>query len=1081
MRSKSFFMLFLIPVGLLAQWTESFDATTLHNEWKGQRNQWQLKEGKLQSDGPSVSGTCLSLSRSVTLADSFELQALSSLNMATSSNNYLSFILKGKDKQWRIKLGGTPDEVSMYEDELLVIDGTDKTLSSSSVNQIGIRLRVKNGWAELAICKDNDTLNWIPQGSAFLDVFYIDSLLIEACYSSSNAHSFFIAAIRVGPILYDKSPPELQRHYLMDQNWQLFFSEPIDTSLGEIFGPDNNLIFPQWHSKNHLVLSNLTQGSLLTFQGFLDLNGNRLQDSVLLLSDPKLAFRAIQITELMADPSPPVGLPDVEWVELMNGSGYDIELSFFEFMDANTSISFPDQVFPANSYLLLSSDCALLQNFGPCLQLPMSSSFLNNGGDDLHLIHRNGDTLESIMYSSTWYQDPDKENGGFSLEKRDPLNPCLSDAENFIGSTDPLGGTPGKLNATDQRIIDQNPPVLLDFAVLGPKTIRLNFSEDLYDLGRALLEGDSLELYRIQKHEYQLRLKNALVENAIKTWVLRLEKQKDCAGNQLMDTSVLFRFAIPEIPRRGDLIFTELFFLPSTRYAPFVEVYNRSEKALSLAGTEWGNESSTRILANHLLYPGETLIFCKKADSISFGKIPKDVVSSLPKFSKSGNLWLKNVEGELIDVMYYADSFFMDGQANAGAYSLLRLDSLKNCAGADDWGVGISPGGTPGVQNFKVMPSNDRAPELWQVYPLNASQLRLTYSYPMGNEPPEIQIKASGYSVDWSIWNTDFNTWVLTWSEAFLPHTAYQLTQAEGHGCNGGVIPAQTHTFQVPGNANGLRINEVLFDPIGDEPDYVELVNVSEQAVDLRGLFLGGYSSSGVTQDKVEFAQEGYLLLPGAYVLITESEHLLGRRFPAYSSRNTLLVDQLPSYPNSGGGVIVFDSLGKVLDSFYYSPTMHSSLLVETEGVSLERIDPEFLGEQEGNWISASASENYGTPGYENSQRRKATNKGVKHWSLASASFSPDGDGFEDQAMLRYMDMKPGCSATITIHALNGGLVCEWVNNVPIGTKGQLLWEGQDSFGMPLADGPYLLLIAWTDREGNTRHERLVLVKASKH
>jgi len=825
----------------------------------------------------------------------------------------------------------------------------------------------------------------------------------------------------------------------------------------------------------------LTHGNRLKFLGFQDLNENQLEDSILLLNDPKLPFRSIQITELMADPSPPVGLPDVEWVELMNGSGYDVELSFFQFMDANTSILFPDQVFPANSYLLLSSDCALLKNFGPCLQLPMSSSFLNNAGDDLCLIHRNGDTLESLMYSSSWYKDSDKENGGFSLEKRDPLNPCLSDDENFIGSTDLLGGTPGRQNATDQRIIDQNSPVLMDLEVLGPKTLRLIFSEGLYDLGWALLEGDSLKLYPIQSNEYQLRLTNAMLEDASKTWKLRLQMQKDCSGNRLKDTSVLFRFAIPEIPRRGDLIFTELLFLPSTKYAPFVEVYNRSEKALSMAGTEWGNESSTRVLGNHLLYPGETLIFCKKADTASFGITPKDVVSSRPSFSKSGNLWLKKVEDQLIDVMYYADSFFMEGKANAGAYSLLRLDSQKHCAGAIDWGVGITPGGTPGVQNFKVMPSNELVPELWQIYPLNAKQLRLTYSYSLGNEPPEVQINASGYAMDWSLWNTDFNTWVLTWSEAFLPHTEYRLIHEEGFGCNGGVIPAQTHTFQDPGNEDGLRLNEILFDPIGDEPDYIELVNMGAEAIDLRGIFLGNYASYGVAQDRVELAPDGYLLMPGAYVLITESEHLLGKRFPAYSPRNTLYVNQLPSYPNSGGGVIVFDSLGKVLESFYYSPIMHSSLLSESEGVSLERIDPEFLGEQEGNWISASASENFGTPGYENSQRRKARNQGVKHWSLVSASFSPDGDGFEDQAILRYADMKPGCSATITVHALNGALVCQWVNNLPIGTKGQLFWEGQDTFGMPLADGPYLLVITWTDREGNTQHERLVLVKASKH
>ena len=1081
MRAKSFFILFLFPVGLLAQWTDNFDTTSLHKDWNGQVNLWQLKQGKLQSDGPSVSGTCLSLSRGVLVGDSFELQALSSLNMATSSNNYLSFILKGFNKEWRIKLGGTPDEVSLYEDGLLVIDGMDKTLASSSTNHMGIRLRVKSGMVELAICPENDTLNWIQQGAIILDQFSIDSLLIEACYSSSNAHSFLIDAIRIGPIIYDQSPPKLTRHYLKEKNWLLYFSEPMDTNAAQLVGPDSNLISLHWESSNHLLISNLAHGTILRLRNFQDQNGNHLKDSVLRLSDPKLPFRAIQITEIMADPSPPKGLPDIEWLELMNGSGYPIELSFFQLMDASTSIPFPDYLFPANSYLLLSSECSLMKSFGPCLPLAMSSSFLNNAGDDLRIIHRNGDTLESLQYSSSWYKDPNKENGGYSLEKRDPLNPCLMDDENFIASTNLLGGTPGKLNAMDERILDQSPPELLEFDVLGPRIIRLRFSESLHELGWALLEDDSLELVPINEKEYQLHLDEDLVADPNRVWTLNLIKQEDCTGNRLQDTGVNFRYAIPEIPRRGELIFTELLFLPSTKYAPFVEVFNRSEKALTLAGTTWGNGSSERVIGNHMLYPGESLIFCKKADTLNFEQIPKDVISTMPSFSKSGHLWMKNVEDQMIDGMYYADSFFMEGKANAGAYSLIRLDSLKPCAGVSDWAASESPGGTPGSQNFQVMPNTVGVAKLWHIYPINASQLRLTYSGPLGIEPPEIQINASGHAVDWSVWNTDFNSWVLTWSEAFLPFTAYRLTQKESSGCNGAYVPAQSLAFEVPGNVKGLRLNEILFDPIDDEPDYIELVNWGENAIDLRGLFLGSYSSSGVGQDFVEFAPDGYLLMPGAYVLITEGEHLLGKHFPAYSSKNTLLVNRLPSYPNSGGGVIVFDSIGQVLDSFLYSPSMHSSLLVQSEGVSLERIDPNFRGPQSGNWISASASENFGTPGYENSQRRKNVKTGTKHWSLASASFSPDGDGFEDQAMLRYADLKPGCTATITVHALNGVKVGDWANNLPIGTKGQLLWEGQDGFGMPLGDGPYLVVIAWTDREGNSQHERLVLVKASKH
>jgi len=1072
---------FFLPISLWAQWTETFDGASLDSAWKGQHAVWQQKNGHLQSNGPAQSGTCLRLSRATELGDSFELQALSSLNMATSSNNYLSFILQGKNKYWRVKLGGTPDEVSLYEENTLLIDGADKTLASSSINPMGIRLRVSSGMAELAICLGNDTLNWLVQGTAILDSFSVDSLLIEACYSSSNAASFYLEDIRIGNILYDKTAPFVLRHYKVGQAWHLFFSEAMDTATGQALPFFGDSIAYFWANSRQLILPVFLGDTLLDLQDFKDQNGNALLEPNIRLKDPRLTFRSIHISELMADPNPTAGLPEQEWIELFNGSPDDIEMNSCQLQDATSNALFPDYSFQSGAYLLLAANCSLLTQYGPCLELAISSSLLNNSGDELLLIHRNGDTLENLHYSNSWYKDALKSDGGYSLEKRDPFNACVPDKVNFVASKDAQGGSPGRINSVDERIRDEIPPVLQLFELLGPKMARLIFTEALSNLGAVFFQSDSLKLERVDEAEYRLIFKNALPADARKIWHICLENQQDCAGNRSTDTCFEFRFAIPEIPHRAELIFTELFYLPSMHYSPFVEVYNRSEKALSLAGTSWGNESKMLIFGNQLLYPGESLVLCKKADTMQLTGLKKELFSTWPVFSSSGKVWLQNVEGERIDQAYFADSLFVGASGNTGAYSLVRIDSLHRCARKQDWQTGICLGGSPGIQNFQKGQGADALPELWQVYPISPSRLRLSYSSALGPELPDIELNASGNLLRWDISGMDFSNGEIEWSENLLPNTRYRLTQAAGQTCNGEEFPEQSFEFQLPSGAEGLRLNEILFDPIGNEPDYVELYNAGDKAIDLKGIFLGKQDEQGIIKEKGLIAPEGYLLLPGEYVLITEREHLLAKRYPGFSGRNSLFMKGLPSYPNTGAGVLLMDSTGVVLDSFFYTPSMHSSLLDETEGVSLERIDPNYVGDQISNWISASASTNFGTPGRVNSQYRSSTSKITKHWSLASASFSPDGDGFEDQAVIRYEGLEPGSSASISLHALSGAIITEWANNLPLGVNGQLLWEGIDGFGIPIANGPYLLLISWTSPSGKRQTQRLILVKAAKN
>ena len=68
---------------------------------------------------------------------------------------------------------------------------------------------------------------------------------------------------------------------------------------------------------------------------------------------------------------------------------------------------------------------------------------LNNDADIISLYSAEGILIHSVGYTSEWFQNLSKSDGGWSLEMIDPGNPCAA-FSNWRASENILGGTPGK-------------------------------------------------------------------------------------------------------------------------------------------------------------------------------------------------------------------------------------------------------------------------------------------------------------------------------------------------------------------------------------------------------------------------------------------------------------------------------------------------------------------------------------------------------------------------------------------------------------------------------------------------------------
>ena len=171
-----------------------------------------------------------------------------------------------------------------------------------------------------------------------------------------------------------------------------------------------------------------------------------------------------------------------------------------------------------------------------------------------------------------------------------------------------------------------------------------------------------------------------------------------------------------------------------------------------------------------------------------------------------------------------------------------------------------------------------------------------------------------------------------------------------------------------------IIINEILFNPISPCVDYLEIYNRSDKVIDLSELMIGTIKESFPNPPDTilkTISNDGRLLLPHSYMLISSDNDMVVSHY--WTDDNLAGIDkslcfietkEFPSFPNTEGRVIVCNKSRKILDEVYYSEKMHYDLLIETKGVSLERISFEDESLDETNWHSASYNVNYGTPGF---------------------------------------------------------------------------------------------------------------------
>lgn len=430
---------------------------------------------------------------------------------------------------------------------------------------------------------------------------------------------------------------------------------------------------------------------------------------------------ALVFTEVMPDPDPPVGLPPVEYVEVLNRSSDTVALKGWSFGYGEKTYPCPSCQVPPDGFVLLCSKYAASELMVPCPVLSLTSfPTLANSDRVIWLSDPQGMVVTSLHYLQGWYGSAFKADGGWSLECIDPDN-LSGDATNWTASVDPSGGTPGRRNSVYRSNQDTRPPHVQHLAVPDALTLECVFSKGLDPIGAAdlsryrLLGGQSFltvaepvaPLFR------RVRLHLGRPLQAGVYYTCTVSGLASAGGLVMPDTTLLI--GLPLKPDSFDLSLNELLFNPVGEGYDYVECVNRSARCLDLSSLSLtSRDAHGRLRAAIRLtderipaLPGTYWVLSVSGESLaktwasdSLGRFL--TLSSMPSMPDDmGSLVLMTTDGRVIDDVTYSAQWHLELMSDKEGVALEKIHPDLPSDDPASWVSASFVGGygSPGLRN----------------------------------------------------------------------------------------------------------------------------------------------------------------------------------------------------------------------------------------------------------------------------------------------------------------------------------------------------------------------------------------------
>lgn len=696
-------------------------------------------------------------------------------------------------------------------------------------------------------------------------------------------------------------------------------------------------------------------------------------------------YNDIVINEIMYAPS----TSEPEWVELFNRTNNPINLKKWKFADAVSSVTITntDKFIPANGYIVLTKD-SLIHNYynvgSEIIEFNLPA--LNNTGDAVSIKDSIGLKIDSLYY----YPDWGGNINGKSLE-RISVNRFSLDPTNWGTSISTFKATPGSINSITEKnydiavtkfIFSPEYPIEGDTLSLSARVKNLglndaNFSLQLFEdtdldsipdmfleeIQSLFLSSDDSSLFNFNFSIENLQTQRAFVVNAV------FNPDEDTTNNKL------YKFIEPGLPALS-VVINEIMYSPLGGEPEWIELFNRTELSINLNGWKikdvFTTPTEVQIEEDIFIEPYSYFILSRSSTIYNYHRfIPSEVyVISLPSFNNDiDGVVIKDDRGLAIDSVLYFNQW-----GGTNGYSLERLSVNANSNLAANWGSSFDiEQSTPGRINSLTPKQFD----------LSVAEMNFNPRFPIEGEDVLISafIKNNGSSsaIDFDVEfyiDTDTNNVV-----DLLLDIQTGLTLAAGDSINiSSGSPIQNISRKTlsavrivfyadedtlnnyyeksvePGfSADVVLINEVMYNTETNKPEWVEIVNVSEDTLNIKD-----WSVSDVltTPTKNFITNTDYILQPDEYIIIAKDTSF-NSAYPGVTAK--VFFTNFGSLGNTSDGIVIYDFRNGIIDSLFYRSSWGGG-----RGLSLERISFEASTNDSTNWTT-SLSIKGSTPGKSNS------------------------------------------------------------------------------------------------------------------
>jgi hypothetical protein len=643
---------------------------------------------------------------------------------------------------------------------------------------------------------------------------------------------------------------------------------------------------------------------------------------------------------------------------------------------------------PANALILKIAD----NSFG-------TSGMANTTSRPLWLLNSVNDTIDYYFYSAN-------NATAFSDEKKIMNKDSL--ASNWANSL-VLNGTPGYTNSVTPTNFDLQLSALLFSPSTPTAGNDVNITARVKNKGIVAAANYSLEIFNdinkdsvgqtneiIFSQAYSNLSPNDSITAAVKLDSLPADTYQIIAKisfteDQNPANNILIKQFIVSPPGNNynDIVINEIMYAPSAGEPEWIELYNRTTESINLKNWKLSDAATTVTITTQdkILPANSFVVISKDATITNFYSIPSEViVANVPSLNNTGDaVVIKDFNNSIIDSLFYLPEW----GGNTGGKSLERIDYNFSSTTPTNWKTSKSI--------FKATPGNINSVTQKDLDVL-LSDVLFNPEYPLLGDNITISAKVKNIGKNSAQFSVDLfedinldsipdrfiesvSNISLPASDSFLIPFNYSIQNLQSK--KGFFVKSVFEQDQDTTNNSFYKlvepgfpyqtivVNEIMFAPLGGEPEWIELFNNSNQDITLKN-----WSVTDVLTTPVTAAIKDDFVIPAnSFAVLTRDSSINNyhRFVPA-----PILKINLPSLNNDKDGVVLKDNRGLTIDSVFYSNQWGG-----TNGFSLERISSTSNSNNQFNWASSKDIEQ-STPGRINSITPKEFDL-----SVAAISFSP--------------------------------------------------------------------------------------------